>query len=129
MYKRQILFITVILPIIALSTTLGMVSLRSLLTRVAPEDSLFSVFAAWDVLQNVSAVTVPFYRTALFQLLGGNESGAAMAGDPEPVSWAFASGVHWVVAAAILPFLLRPFRNEHPLHETRSSRTKEIKRV
>ena len=47
-------FLCFICPSIALSTTVMRVSLRSLLTQLAPEDAIFSVFAAMDVLQNAS---------------------------------------------------------------------------
>jgi hypothetical protein len=106
------------------------VSLRSLLTRVAPEESIFSVFAALDVLQNASAVTVPFYRTFLFRLLGGSSGTltTAMEGDPDPVAWVFSSGLHWVVATAAISYFLLPNGRRHPSVGS-SQRMKPLKRV
>lgn len=108
-------FLLMLSPAISVSTTMMNVSLRSLLTRVAPEDSIFSVFAALDVLQNASAVTVPFYRTFLFRILGGSsgEQHADMAGDPDPLSWVISSGVHWLIASMLMVYLLRPRQANH----------------
>eukprot|EP00535_Pseudo-nitzschia_heimii_P004441 CAMPEP_0197174486 /NCGR_PEP_ID=MMETSP1423-20130617/987_1 /TAXON_ID=476441 /ORGANISM="Pseudo-nitzschia heimii, Strain UNC1101" /LENGTH=475 /DNA_ID=CAMNT_0042623427 /DNA_START=101 /DNA_END=1528 /DNA_ORIENTATION=+ len=114
-------FLGLISPSISLSMTLMSVSLRSLLTQFAPKDAVFSVFAALDVLQNASAVTVPFYRAALFRFLDGrttDESGASSGGvhgDPDPVVWVLCSGLHWAVASACMLYLLRPAR---PFSET-----------
>lgn len=107
-------FLIALCPAVSFSVTMMNVGLQSLLTRVAPEDSIFSVFAALDVLQNASAVTVPFYRTFLFRVLGGSsdeQHNSGMTGDPDPIRWVISSGVHWVVATLILSFLLRPDRS------------------
>jgi len=112
-----IVFLCAICPSIALSTTMIRVSLRSLLTQLAPGDAIFSVFAAMDVLQNASAVTVPFYRAFLFRLLSRSnhedDSNAStnqitMDGDPDPVAWVLCAGFHWVVASVCMLYLLRP---------------------
>eukprot|EP00934_Nitzschia_sp_Nitz4_P002325 Nitzschia sp. Nitz4//scaffold56_size114212//62146//63582//NITZ4_003952-RA/size114212-processed-gene-0.39-mRNA-1//1//CDS//3329554712//2325//frame0 len=110
MQRSVPIFVLALSPAISVSVTILKVSLRSLLTRVAPQESLFSVFAVLDVLQNASAVTVPFYRTFLFRLLQSDsqETTTAMEGDPDPVSWAFASGIHWVLATLAVLVLLRP---------------------
>jgi hypothetical protein len=106
--RSIIVFLVALSPAIAVSTTMMSVSLRSLLTQIAPPDAIFSVFAALDVLQNATAVTVPFYRTFLFRLLGGNRNtGATMEGDPDPVSWVLSSGIHWIVASIAMAFLLQ----------------------
>lgn len=108
-------FFIAICPSIALSTTMMGVSLRSLLTQLAPGDAIFSVFAAMDVLQNACAVTVPFYRAFLFRFLtkmqiGDDAEGVehAMVGDPDPVVWVLCAGLHWVIASWAMLYLLRP---------------------
>jgi hypothetical protein len=130
------IFVMALSPAISLATTMMTVSLRSLLTRVAPEESIFSVFAALDVLQNASAVTVPFYRTFLFRILGGGSSTitttttttAAMEGDPDPVSWVFSSGIHWLIATAAMTYFLRPYSPARDI-TTRQPRSKQSKHV
>ena len=111
------IFLCFICPALALSTVMMSVSLRSLLTQSAPGDAIFSVFAAMDVLQNASAVTVPFYRAFLFRLLnsinnqydtGAAANQATMNGDPDPVAWVLCAGLHWVIASACMFYLLRP---------------------
>jgi predicted MFS family arabinose efflux permease len=112
-------FLLALSPAISCCTTLMNVSLRSLLTRVAPEESIFSVFAALDVLQNASAVTIPFYRTFLFRILGGSsgDQHSDMTGDPDPFSWVISSGVHWLIASILMVYLLRPSKiNSTPPH-------------
>ena len=106
-------FLFAICPAIALSVTMMRVSLRSLLTQLAPKDAIFSVFAAMDVLQNASAVTVPFYRAFLFRILSSTDADnssnqTGMDGDPDPVAWVLCAGLHWAVAAVLLVYLLRP---------------------
>lgn len=110
MQRSLVIFLVVLSPAFSLSTTMMNVSLRTLLTTVAPKESIFSVFAALDVLQNASAVTVPFYRTTLFQLLGGGSGNhqASMEGDPDPVAWVFSGGLHWGLAAFLMSGLLLP---------------------
>merc|ERR1712224_830340 len=91
-------------------------SLNSLLTQSAPGDAIFSVFAAMDVLQNASAVTVPFYRAALFQLLNHHNSNnnSTLDGDPDPVTWVVCAGFHWVVTSLCMLYLLRRPSNQPP---------------
>jgi hypothetical protein len=82
-------------------------SLQTLVTHVAPTDSMFSVLAALDVLQNAVSVSVPFYRTLLFRWLAPDRrQTAAMEGDPDPVAWVRASAAHWVLASAATAYLL-----------------------
>lgn len=130
--QSMYLFFLGLAPIISLSTTMIGVSLRSLLTTIAPRDSMFSVFAALDVLQNASAVTVPFYRTFLFQLLGGSDDGTTttangMEGDPDPLSWVLSSAIHWLLATVALFVLLRPDQSQY--FASPESKVKTIKRV
>jgi hypothetical protein len=91
------------------------VSLRSLLTQLAPEDAIFSIFAALDVLQNATAVSVPFYRAFLFRLMtneNDNTGQTTMIGDPDPVRWVLCSAFHWVIAAIVMAYILRHGQNE-----------------
>lgn len=117
LHRSMVIFLVVLSPAISVSTTMMNVSLRSLLTRVAPKDSIFSVFAALDVLQNASAVTVPFYRTYLFRVLGGSSGDlhSSMEGDPDPISWVISSGLHWFVASFVMVYLLRPDKSSQLL--------------
>lgn len=117
MRRSTSIFLVALCPAISISTTMMNVSLRSLLTRVSPVDSIFSVFAALDVLQNASAVTVPFYRTFLFQVLGAStvEEHSSTEGDPDPISWVVSSGVHWLLASLAMVYLLRPDKTNHLL--------------
>mmetsp|Transcript_21047 Transcript_21047/g.21438 ORF Transcript_21047/g.21438 Transcript_21047/m.21438 type:complete len:285 (-) Transcript_21047:22-876(-) len=109
------IFLLAISPSIALSKSMISVSLRSLLTQLAPADAIFSIFAALDVLQNVFAVSIPFYRTFLFRLLTNVGAGQTLIvlGDPDPISWVISSSFHWVIAAiGIAYLLLRPEQDE-----------------
>lgn len=109
-------FIFLINPVISVSVPLLELSLRTLVTVVAPKESLGSVLAALDVMQNAAAVTVPFYRTGLFKVLevvggvlgrgGGVDEDAVMKGDPDPFLWLVSSAVHWAIAAVLLWVLL-----------------------
>lgn len=102
-------FACIVCPLVAASLGMLGLSLRSLVTQTAPKDSLGSVLAALDVLQNAASVTVPFYRTFLFGLvkrMGEVDTNAAMTGDPEPRLWLLSSFMHWAVFASILGFLL-----------------------
>jgi hypothetical protein len=101
-------YLTVLCPAISLSVDLMGLSLRSLVTRVAPEDSIASVLAALDVLQNAVSVTVPFYRTLLFAYLAsaGTDDVASMKGDPPPVPWIISSSIHWVLAGLAFSYLV-----------------------
>jgi hypothetical protein len=106
-------FLIFLCPVISLSTALLNLSLRSLVTHVAPKESMGSVLAALDVLQNATAVSVPFYRTMLFGLLGGNNEHAQMKGDPNPIKWVTSSGIHWLMAAVVMAcLLLSPHRQQ-----------------
>ena len=127
MQQSYLVFLVALAPVISVSTTLGTVSLRSLLTTVAPEESMYSVFAALDVLQNAAAVSVPFYRTVLFRILGGSSGNnhTAMEGDPDPVSWVFSSGIHWVIAAAALSYFLAPHQPTFGNESRRRSMTEK----
>jgi len=102
-------FACIVCPLVAASLGVLGLSLRSLVTQTAPKESLGSVLAALDVLQNAASVTVPFYRTFLFHLLrkmGEVDANATMAGDPEPRLWLLSSFLHWAVFASVLGFLL-----------------------
>ncbi|KAL7549361.1 hypothetical protein ACHAWF_012632 [Thalassiosira exigua] len=104
-------FLGVVCPAVALSVGIIGVSLRSLVTQVTPKDSLGSVLAALDVLQNAASVTVPFYRTLLFKTAayyGPKDEDAAMFGDPDPKVWLMSSFIHWAMFAMAITFLLLP---------------------
>jgi len=106
------IFLVLICPIIAVANSLLSLSLRSLVTQIAPPESLGSVLAALDVMQNAASVFVPFYRTILFMACTTNEdSQAAMLGDPSPRMWLKSSLLHWVVATIVMSRLL--LRNEN----------------
>eukprot|EP00980_Cylindrotheca_fusiformis_P009084 scaffold1965_cov110-Cylindrotheca_fusiformis.AAC.7 len=107
------LFILISSPAISTSLTMMQVSLRSLLATESPQESMFSILAALDVLQNASAVTVPFYRTFLFGILHDNSVNSTMEGDPDPISWVISTGVHWMAACGAMTYLLWP-RSLHP---------------
>jgi len=107
------LFLSVLCPLISLSVTITDVSIQSLVTHVAPSESLFSVLAALDVLQNAVSVSVPFYRTVLFRVLAADPDDAStqrrkaqMEGDPDPVAWVRNGAVHYATAALIASYLL-----------------------
>lgn len=99
-------FLLLLAPAVSLSMAVMSLSLSSLITHVAPKESLGSVLAALDVLQNATAVTVPFYRTMLFALLVGGEHHSVMQGDPDPIRWVLSSAAHWLVAAIAMGVLL-----------------------
>lgn len=103
------IFLVLICPIIAVANSLLSLSLRSLVTQIAPPESLGSVLAALDVMRNAASVSVPFYRTILFRLLActtDEDSQAAMLGDPCPRMWLKSSLLHWVVATIAMGRLL-----------------------
>jgi predicted MFS family arabinose efflux permease len=111
------LFLIVLCPVIALCFSMTSLSLQTMVTHVAPEHSIFSVLAALDVLQNAVSVSVPFYRAILFGLLAkdtGREGKVTMQGDPDPVAWVLASSIHWVVAAAVMTYLLFSCHEDEP---------------
>ena len=102
-------FACLVCPLVAASLGMLGLSLRSLVTQTAPKESLGSVLAALDVLQNAASVTVPFYRTFLFGVvkkMGEVDANAAMVGDPEPRLWLLSSFIHWAAFASVLGFLL-----------------------
>lgn len=112
-------FLFLLAPAVSLSMAVMSLSLSSLITHVAPKESLGSVLAALDVLQNATAVTVPFYRTMLFAMLAGREHHSVMQGDPEPIRWVLSSAAHWLVAAIAMGVLLLRSPPTAPAHETR----------
>jgi len=102
-------FLCLVCPVISVSAQMVSVSLRSLVTQVAPKESMGSVLAALDVMQNAASVTVPFYRTILFNLVayyGSDDEDSAMLGDPHPKVWLISSFVHWMAFAVAISFLL-----------------------
>ena len=108
-------FLTTVCPAVAIADAMIGVSLRSLVTQVAPNESIGSVLAALDVMQNAASVTVPFYRTLLFSLAiyyGSKDEHASMAGDPEPKIWLILSFIHWIALALFQAYLLLPSRSE-----------------
>ena len=102
------LFVCLVSPVVAISVQMISISLRSLLTQVTPKESLGSVLAALDVLQNAASVTVPFYRAVIFQLLTRlkQDNDASMMGDPDPRVWLLSSCVHWGGFAGVVTLLL-----------------------
>lgn len=102
-------FLCLVCPVISVSAQMVSVSLRSLVTQVAPKESMGSVLAALDVMQNAASVTVPFYRTLLFNLAayyGSDDEDSAMLGDPHPKVWLISSFLHWTAFAVAISFLL-----------------------
>jgi hypothetical protein len=126
-----IVFLTIICPVIAVANATLRLSLRSLVTLVAPKQSLGSILAALDVLQNLVAVSVPLYRTMLFQILVKMENDKAkmvingdntsMIGDPNPKMWLKSSLVHLASASIILSTLL--------IKHSRNATTQKKKKV
>jgi len=98
------LFVGVACPIISLSRAIMGVSLTTLVTKVAPTETLSSVLAALDVLQNMASVTVPFYRTFLFRILG--LISGEYVGDLSPLLWVKSSVVHWLLTCILMTNLL-----------------------
>jgi len=115
------LFLSIGLPMTSISVAILNVSLMSLITQVAPKHSLASVLAALDVLKNMASVTVPFYRTFLFRLLGRSvsgdgrdEHGSTMVGDVSPLLWVKSSVLHWLLVTVLLTYILPRFYNRIP---------------
>jgi MFS family permease len=106
------LFLGLVCPVTSLAYSILFTSLQTLVTTAAPVESIFSVLAAMDVLQNAVSVTVPFYRTVLFaKLTAGNRTSSltmasSMEGDPDPGAWLLSCTIHWFLAAAALGSLL-----------------------
>jgi MFS family permease len=124
------LFLALVCPVTSLAYSVMFTSLQTLVTTVAPLDSIFSVLAALDVLQNAVSVTVPVYRTILFAKLTTETTHAMtrttvspektmIAGDPDPGSWLFSCTLHWFVAAAALVTCLL-LSNKSQSHNRRS---------
>eukprot|EP00554_Chaetoceros_debilis_P004144 CAMPEP_0194090780 /NCGR_PEP_ID=MMETSP0149-20130528/40559_1 /TAXON_ID=122233 /ORGANISM="Chaetoceros debilis, Strain MM31A-1" /LENGTH=497 /DNA_ID=CAMNT_0038775161 /DNA_START=90 /DNA_END=1580 /DNA_ORIENTATION=+ len=115
-------FLCIVSPMLGAANSLLRLSLRSLVTQVAPKESLGSVLAALDVLQNVCSVSVPFYRTLLFHFLTGYEQegdgfdssqDGSMRGDPCPRMWLKSSLIHWTITALLMShFLLRSTKRQ-----------------
>ena len=112
-------YLVLLCPLMAIGIAILGVSLKSIVSKVAPKQSLGSVFAAIDVLQNAAQVTVPFYRTLLFSVTqashyGGNNDNdndnnilsSGNYGDPDPRQWLISSSVHWLLATVALSYLL-----------------------
>lgn len=105
-------YLVLLCPMIALATAILGVTLKSVVSKVAPKQSLGSVFATIDVLQNTAQVTVPFYRTVLFSLAqpaegdSNNNPSINQNGDPDPNMWLMSSGFHWLIATAAFSYLL-----------------------
>jgi Arabinose efflux permease len=103
------LFLIVICPVVGVANTTLQISLRSILTQVTPKESLGSVLAAMDVMQNAASVSVPFYRTVLFRIMEcttEENPHAAMVGDPCPIMWLKSSILHWTLATLVMSHLL-----------------------
>jgi len=99
-------FALLVCPLVALSVGMIGVSLRSLTTLEAHKlNSVGSVLGVLDILMNAVQVTVPLYRTFLFNFMMNDED-AAMPGDPTPEVWLFVSFFHWVAFAFIITCLL-----------------------
>ena len=103
------IYLFILCPLFMASTNLLEISVKSLVTQVAPASSISSVLATLDVLTNIVKVTVPFYRATLFVSMAkvcGADENCAMAGDPDPFFWNISSGLHWLFTAGLLYFLL-----------------------
>lgn len=109
-------FLIVLTPCISLCFSMIQLSVQTLITHVAPTETIFSVLAALDVLQNIAHVTVPFYRTILFRYLQKPQSvedtlslpsiPKRMIGDPDPIKWIISSSFHWMIVSIIVSYLL-----------------------
>ena len=104
------IFIVILCPVIATSGVLLNISLRSLISQVAPKSSIGSVVAAVDILGNAVSVTTPIYRTLLFAAIASVshsvDESAAMKGDPDPDLWLLSSTFHWILTTIIFCCLL-----------------------
>jgi len=116
-------FICLVSPLVAIFGNLLSVSFKSLVTQVSPRESLGSALAALDVLQNIAAVSVPFYRTALFAGLSYlrnmsedaqlGEGGSKKEQEVNPYQWAVSSSVHWfLLGVALYSIILRSQRSK-----------------
>ena len=134
LYKTDLrLFLGLVCPVTSLAYSIMFTSLQTLVTTtVHPAESIFSVLAAMDVLQNAVSVTVPFYRTMLFARLTAVTASSnnnilnnlhdavlsttttstttmslaagttTMEGDPDPGAWLVTCTIHWFLASAAL---------------------------
>jgi hypothetical protein len=97
-YRSLELYLLVVTPVNSLATAVLSIALQSVVTQAAPATALFSVLAALDVLQNATAVFVPFYRTFWFDaLLPKSTFVSAMHGDPDPIAFCWMSAAHWAI--------------------------------
>ena len=101
-------YLVLLCPLNAIATAILGITLKSVVSKVAPKQSLGSVFATIDILQNTAQVTVPFYRTMLFSMTqpADNLTLADQNGDPDPNQWLISSGVHWLIATAAFSYIL-----------------------
>lgn len=101
-------YLLLICPLMATAVAILGVSLKTVVSKVAPKQSLGSVYATIDVLSNAAQVTVPFYRTVLFSMTQPDDhaTGQLAQGDPDPYQWLIVSSLHWLVAAAAFTYLL-----------------------
>ncbi len=103
----------IIIPIMTLANIVLHTSLRSLLVSSTSSitTSVHSILATLDVFQNAASVTVPFYRTFLFQMLDStneydSRTDSSLLGDPHPQSWLVTSGLHWILGSFVFSTLL-----------------------
>mmetsp|Transcript_5856 Transcript_5856/g.7833 ORF Transcript_5856/g.7833 Transcript_5856/m.7833 type:complete len:487 (-) Transcript_5856:1106-2566(-) len=112
-------YLLFVAPVISISVAILSLTLRSLLTQVAPKDAIGSALAALDILQNIVAVSVPFYRTGLFLLLEWltkcitSDDECMMSGDPEPRAWLLSSAIHWFLFTFAVRWLLSSGLKKH----------------
>ena len=106
-------YLLLVCPIVSITVSILSLTLKSLLTQVAPKGTISSALAALDILQNIVAVSVPFYRTALFSLIEyltkcakGDVDQCMMTGDPEPRAWLLSSAIHWFLFTISIHWLL-----------------------
>lgn len=119
-----VVFLGFVCPVSSLASSILSLSLSSLVTQVAPKDSLGSVLAALDVLQSAAAVTVPFYRTALFSVMQETSGRATASGDPYPLDWVVMTGLHWLFGTLVMAYLLL---KPHTHHATTTTSTMKKK--
>ena len=120
-----VLFFGIVAPSTSLSMAVLRLSLDSLLTQVAPKASLGSVLAAMDVLQNATAVTVPFYRAILFSYLVTTDD-SANGGEPAPHLWVMVSFAHWLMVTIVSSVLLLRSGNSNGVDKTTMTTKKNM---
>jgi hypothetical protein len=107
-------YLILLCPLTAIAMALLGICLKSVVSQVAPKESLGSVFATLDVLTNAAQVTVPFYRTMLFSWTQPDSNLSIIIsdanngnnGDPDPYRWLISSGIHWLIATLAFAYLL-----------------------